>query len=378
MYPRKQRLKFTRNVILKALVLFILVNLIFALIRPIPVLGQISLYNSVYPGRQRLPYGDNPEKAYNINLFNLDAMFASHEVSDGFKPPDEYRILLIGDSSTWGFLLQPDQTLSAQLNSSRLELPDGKQIRAYNLGYPVMSLAKDLMILSHAMRYKPDMIVWLFTLESFPRDKQLFPPLLQHNAQTIRKLIKKHDLNLNPNDSNLINPHLLDLTIIGQRRNLADLIRLQLYGVLWAATGIDQDIPDTYTPLMEDLSRDIDFHNFTPPHLNDDDLALDVLKAGVALSGNVPIVLVNEPMFISEGENSDVRYNFYYPKWAYDDYRQKLTRQCQTHNWQCLDLWDSISPNEFTNTAVHLSDQGSAQLAQYLSQAILQIASSSN
>ena len=118
---------FTRNVIIKALVLFILINLIFVLVRPVPSLGRISLYNSLFPGRQRLPYGDNPEKAYNLSLFNLEAMFASHEITDGIKPPDEYRIILIGDSSTWGFLLPTEQTLSAQLNKASLKLPDGQK-----------------------------------------------------------------------------------------------------------------------------------------------------------------------------------------------------------------------------------------------------------
>ncbi|MCK5430016.1 MAG: hypothetical protein KAI94_11125, partial [Anaerolineales bacterium] len=253
MNTNKSGLHFNRNVIIKAIVLFLLLNLIFALIWPIPSLGRISAYDSIFPGRQRLPYGDNPEKAYNLSLFNLEAMFASHEVTDGFKPPGEYRILLIGDSSTWGFLLPPQQSLSAQLNSAGFMLPDGRQIRAYNLGYPVMSLTKDLLILSYAMHYQPDMIVWLFTLESFPKDKQLFPPLLQHNTELVQELIKTYNLDLDPNDPNLVNHQIFDKTIIGQRRALADLLRLQLYGVLWAATGIDQDIPETYTPRMHDL-----------------------------------------------------------------------------------------------------------------------------
>lgn len=378
MNSNKSGLHFNRNVIIKAIVLFLLLNLIFALIWPIPSLGRISAYNSIFPGRQRLPYGDNPEKAYNLSLFNLEAMFASHEVTDGFKPPGEYRILLIGDSSTWGFLLPPQQSLSAQLNSAGFMLPDGRQIRAYNLGYPVMSLTKDLLILSYAMRYQPDMIVWLFTLESFPKDKQLFPPLLQHNSELVQELIKTYNLDLDPNDPNLVNHQIFDKTIIGQRRALADLLRLQLYGVLWAATGIDQDIPETYTPRMDDLPPEEGFHNLLPPHLSEDDLAIDVLQAGIEMSGDVPILLVNEPMFISNGENSDIRYNFYYPRWAYDDYRQVIYSQCQAQYWHCLDLWDSISPNEFTNSAVHLSPQGSAQLAQYIGQAILQLAANSN
>ncbi|OGO10716.1 MAG: hypothetical protein A2Z66_01275 [Chloroflexi bacterium RBG_13_66_10] len=45
---------------LKAGVLFVLANLVFALLDPMTLLGRISLYNTILPGRARLPYGDNP------------------------------------------------------------------------------------------------------------------------------------------------------------------------------------------------------------------------------------------------------------------------------------------------------------------------------
>ncbi len=48
-------------------------------------------------------------------------MFASHEISAGAKPADEFRVILIGDSSTWGFLLPADQTLAAYLNAQATE-----------------------------------------------------------------------------------------------------------------------------------------------------------------------------------------------------------------------------------------------------------------
>jgi hypothetical protein len=56
--------------------------------------------------------------------------------------------------------------------------------------------------------------------------------------------------------------HILEQTIIGQRRVLADLIRLQLYGVLWAATGIDQYYPEDYRPAQRDLAPDEGYYNF--------------------------------------------------------------------------------------------------------------------
>ena len=82
---------------------------LIAWLYPLPTLGRLSLYNRLLPGRLRLPYGDEPSKAYNLSLYNLEAMFSSHQIGAA-KPPDEYRVILIGDSSTWGFLLPADQT----------------------------------------------------------------------------------------------------------------------------------------------------------------------------------------------------------------------------------------------------------------------------
>lgn len=351
------------RILLKALALYLLANLVFATWYPMPLLGRISLYNNVFPGRLRLPYAENPAKAYNLSLFNLEAMLASHELSFGRKPNDEFRVILIGDSSTWGFLLPAGKTLSAQLDEIGWILPDGRRARFYNLGYPVMSLLKDALILSFAMRYQPDLILWPITLESFPSDKQLAHPLLQNNPALVRNLIENYSLNLDNNSSELLEQPFLERTLIGARRPLADLARLQLYGVLWAATGIDQEIPESYTPRQEDLEADEGFHDLQPPHLQAGDLSFDVLDAGMQMAGGIPVLLVNEPMFISQGQNSHIRYNFFYPRWAYDDYRNMLGEVCQDKGWWCLDLWDAIPGSEFTNSAVHLSETGTRQFA---------------
>jgi hypothetical protein len=365
-------LRFARNVLVKALILFAAANLVFAVWHPMAGLGRISAYNRFFPGRLRLPYGENPDKAYNLSLYNLEAMFASHEISTSPKPPDEYRVIVIGDSSAWGFLLPAQETVSAAINAKRLTLPDGRQVRAYNLGYPVMSLAKDLVILSYAMRFEPDLIVWPLTLESFPYDKQLYPELLQNNAGKVRQLIQTYDLKISPQSTELIDPTFWDRTIAGARRELADLLRLQLYGILWAATGIDQDIPATYTARQEDLPADETFHDLRPPDLHENDLAFDILAAGMTMAGDTPVLIVNEPMFISQGENSDIRYNFFYPRWAYDDYRELMAEISARNNWHYLDLWDFVPPEEFTNSAVHMTSKGAQLLAEKISEFILQ------
>ena len=84
------------------------------------------------------------------------------------------------------------------------------------------------------------------------------------------------------------------------------------------------------------------------------------------MAGDVPVLIVNEPILVSEGKNSHVRYNFFYPRWAYDQYRQLLAEQAQDANWMYVDLWDLVPQEEFTNSAVHLTPKGSRLYYQVL------------
>jgi hypothetical protein len=349
------------GVLLKATLLFVLFNFAFISLQDIP-LGKLSLYNFVFPGRERFPFGETRE-SYNLSLFDLDAMFASHVLAGAEKTPDEYRILLIGDSSVWGTLLVPDQTLAGQLNARPITAC-GKNVHVYNLGYPTISLMKDLMILDQAKQYHPDMIIWLTTLEAFPKDKQFDSPIVANNSERIRRLIGNYQLPMNPDDPALVNPSKWDQTFMSRRRALADLLRLQIYGALWASTGIDQFYPEDYERAQIELKPDDEFHRLTSLQAASfqEALALDVLDAGMS-AAPVPTILVNEPMLISNGLNSNIRYNFFYPRWAYDEYRQLLADHAAARQWHYLDLWDFVPMNEFTNSAIHLTPAGEEMLS---------------
>ncbi len=372
----QKNVRFYADVLLRTLVLLIVFNLFYAALTPGPLLARISAYNSLFPGRTRLPYGENPEREYNMSLSSLEAMFASHEISGKPKSPSEFRVLMIGDSSIWGFLLPPGKTLAAYINEAQVVLPDGRAVHAYNLGYPVMSLAKDLLILNEAMAYEPDLIIWPVTLESFPEDKQLSHPLLQQNPAKVQALSDKYSIDFGMQSPEQIEASFWNDSIIGSRRSLADLLRLQLYGVMWAATGIDHEIPETYTPRQEDLPADTTFHNLPGPYFAKNDLAFDLLSAGQRIAGQVPVILVNEPMFISQGMNSHIRYNFFYPRWAYDDYRQHLESLSRENGWNYLDLWDAVDNHQFTNSAIHMTPEGTRQFAHSLIESIIELAGS--
>jgi hypothetical protein len=218
------------------------------------------------------------------------------------------------------------------------------------------------------------MIVWLVTLESFPNRKQVFTPLVQHNPEIVGELITTYGLNISLDHEGFVFQNLWEKTIIEQRRALADLFRLQMYGVLWTSTGIDQAIPENYTLRQEDFEKDDSYYEFSPPQLSLDDLSFDAIAAGVARSGGVPVLIINEPIFISEGKNSQIRYNFFYPRWAYDSYRQLMDEQSDLNGWNYVDLWDAITSDEFTNTAIHITPEASAQLASLIGESILDIA----
>jgi len=363
--------RFLAGVLVKAALLFAVLNLLFALVYPMGFLGRISLYNSLFPGRERLPFGEDQAHAYNLSMYNLDAMFASLRLNGTPKPADEYRVLVIGDSSVWGTLLKPGETLSGQLDAAHLTC-GGKTVRVYNLGYPTLSVTKDLMLLQEAVqRYQPDRILWMVTLEGLPRELQLNSPLLANNAGRAVSLIHTYNLALDPSDPALVQPSFWDRTLVGARRPLADLVRLQLYGEMWGATGIDQVYPAKFDAAQRDFNTDVTFHGRPGPTLDPASLALDVLPAGVRLAGNVPVTFVNEPILISSGTNSSLRYDFYYPRWAYDQYRQIIGGMAQSQGWQYLDLWNLVDEKQFTNSAIHLTPAAEQMLAARVGQELV-------
>lgn len=358
-------MSFLLRVAVKGLLLFLALNLLVGLVVE-PGLGRVSLYNSLFPGRPRLPFGETPRQAYNFSLFDLDAMFASHEVAAP-AGEGEFRVFLIGDSSVWGTLLRPEETLAGQLNALGLTAPDGRPLRFYNLGYPTISLTKDLLVLDYALRYRPDMVVWLTTLEAFPRDKQLAVPLVENNPARARDLVARYGLDL-PAET-LEPPTFWERTLIGRRKALADGIRLQMYGILWAATGVDQYYPEDFSRAQTDLKADPTFHGSET--LDPAGLALEAFAAAQRALSGAPLLLVNEPILISRGENSDIRYNFYYPRGVYDQYRPLLAETLAEAGIPYLDAWDLAAPERFTNSAIHLDAQGTALLAERVGEAVL-------
>jgi hypothetical protein len=369
--------RFVRNVLLKAIALFVALNLGYALLQPLPWLSRITFYNSILPGRERLPFAENPQDAYSVSLHRLEGMFAAHEISRSKRREDEFRVVVLGDSAVWGWLLEPGQTLSACLNAGDYRTPDGRRLRTYDLGYPVLDILKDTMILEEALKYEPDAVLWFITLASFYPDEQLSHPVVRNNADRARALIKRYDLALDAADLP-DNPPLLERTIIGQRRELADLLRHQVYGIAWWATGVDHTNPKFFQKRLENLlpGDDIFGRQRVEGGWTEQNLSIDVLSAGLDLAArvNAPVLLINEPVFRSSGINSETRYNDYYPRWAFDSWRELMDTLAQRYGWNYLDLWDAAPNDQFTDTVFHLIPAATCEFAAQVAPHVLALA----
>jgi hypothetical protein len=343
------------RIIAKSLILLLAINYGLIFLEKLPF-TDFSSYNTFFTGRERLPFGETPTDSYSLTMNNIDAMLASHRINEN-PGEDNFRIAVIGDSSIWGFLQENNNTLVGILNNKYANQCFDKKIQFFNLGYPSLSILKDLLIIDGIQKYEPDLIIWFITLESLPEKEQLTSPLVLNNPLLINEVIDKYDLDF---EKNRINQ--LGFTLIKRKRELADIWRLQLYGIPWSATGIDQVIPESYSPAQRDFERDEEYKNIAIGELSESDLALDVIRqAEQAIKTD--LVIINEPILISNGSNSDIRYNFYYPRWAYDSYREIAKKYMIENELKYYDLWNTVPESEFTNSAIHLSIEGQKILA---------------
>ena len=349
------------RVIVKAVLILGVLN--FAFIDIEPWLADHQVYNLIVPGRLRLPFaGDNQEMlSYNENLSDdYDAMFASHVISGRYKQPDEYRVILIGDSSMWGYNLPPADILSEQMNRLSLLTCQGKSIRFYDLAYLGTYVPKDLLVLERAVQDQPDLIIWGVTLNALATHDAADLAQIEPQADEMLRLVRGFGLKLDT--SRLQPPSMFQKTALGGKGKIRRWAVFQFDGLLWAATGIDLNVRN-FPPPSNNVSADVAYYGNASLHLRTDRLSFDVIRAGYELAGHVPVLVVNEPIFVANGKNSNVRYNLYYPRWAYDQYREWLSAQMRANGYRYLDLWNMVPSSLFGDTPLHLTSAGESRLA---------------
>lgn len=357
MHPMKHGYLKPLRIIIKSVLLFVIFNYVFILV-PNSVIWRLSLYNTLLSGRPRFTQEND-----------LGLLFNTHEIANSGQHPNEYKVLVLGDSSTWGYLLNPEETFSGVINSSNLETCHKQPVHVYNLGYPKLSLFKDLMLLQEAMKYKPDLIIWMVTLNSTLRETEQHP-IVNNNPETAWELIDKYKLGIEIKSTG--SKSIQQRTFIARKNDFARFIQFQLDGLRWQSTG--EDAHKKYEPIGLDVDTDNTFGGLLPPTLDPYLIEFDVLNAGILIAQDTPIIIVNEPIQIVTGKNREIRYNKNYPRWAYDQYRELMNIQSEQNHWKYRDFWDLLPPTEFTDSAVHRTVNGEKILAREIGKIILETA----
>lgn len=362
------RLASAVRIAVKALAMFLVINVAYAALNPLPALSQASIHNTLIPGRLRVPYGGEEDSGYARSTTNIDLMLAVHEIAGAPNAIDEFRVLLMGNSSAWGYLMDDTETLSENINRQNLVMADGRRVRAFNLAMPGMYATKDLLLMERVNAFKPDLVVWLVNIENFRRAAQSEFFFNCDNLPALRPILERYkigDLSCPFEPSN----SLFRRTLVGQRREIADVLFSQLDGLLWAATGIDHNVLKPRT-LPRQMNSDTDWMGNPGPVMQEDWLVLNAMDAASGLV-KAPMLVVNEPILTLNGINDHLKYNRYFPRWAFDQGSAMIEDRAGKLGMQYLNLWNAVSADQFTDNEVHYTATAAQHVADLIGQAVL-------
>lgn len=362
--PRQMLRVFT-----KALILLIVFDVLQMALGLMPAIDHWPIYRAFTPPTSRLglalQIGDPA-------WWTLDPLLAAHEIAQP-KAPDEYRVILLGDSATFCLYCPTRESIPQALTDLGATI-DGKRVRAYNLAYPGSDWLKDILILKHALNYEPDAIVWLVTAKGsgdqpLPQepDAHLITRL---NAAELPALARAYNLDTWETRRYADAAAWYHQSIWTHGGRLRDWLVLVARTVRSALLQPGKDLTDQYLlpgpPVTSQPIRPVaEINSSLPGYDVMPNRQWELLRAGVQMAheADVPLLIVNEPIYIGSGENSDVNYNSFYERALYDRFRAALTDFVAQQEVPYLDLWNGLPPEDFSNTSLHYNAEGNRRVA---------------
>jgi hypothetical protein len=322
---------------LRVLALFIGFNLLYIAANPIDEGRLPTLYNTVLPGRLRMVWTSG--NGLFVSETRIPRMLADITAARP-KQQDEYRIFVLGSSETWGAYVLPEETVSAVLDSLGLTAPDGRQVRVYNVAFPVPDGLKDLVFADYFLKhhFQPDLI--LFALNLSTLNPPNLHPLLLANPDITDAVVQAYRL------SDI--PHLDDLSqavqppawerhnFLAERGDLAAWLTNQAYGFAWTLTGIDFNLPELGQ--QKEYADHVEWTNHRPGLLEALQQAAESHQAEVML-------------YASPSASSAPLFN----RW--------IRGEAERLNLPFLDCRQLLPVSEFTNTRLHITPRGHKELA---------------
>ena len=90
------------------------------------------------------------------------------------KPPDTFRVLLLGDSVTEGAQVAHEETMAARLGPALADLAGGRRVETVNAGVAGFGTGQQLLFLEReGLAYEPDLVILVFTIANDAADNSI-------------------------------------------------------------------------------------------------------------------------------------------------------------------------------------------------------------
>ncbi len=346
--------------LLKAFLIAGIINaaLVFSRVNIVREIITLNTWDLLDKGRSRLAY---PSDFQNGQL-PLEALLAAHEISIRANNPDEYRVVLLGESGIAGWGVSDEQTVSAQLTAQGVMI-GSQRVVAYNLGYPQPGVARDLLILDAAMPYDPDLIIWFVTpaaLDNDPDPTGANRVFYEINRERLHMLAGSYPL-LEGWYSQQSSLYLSEPAVWESLMGIRDqeLLPIWLNSLFYPWVPPDLGVSDRRIGL-EPVPQEARYRDEDPGFTPMPNETWQILRVGCqrATNGGAGFLIVNEPISVGALGSSEINYNAHYQRALYDRYRLALAEFTRTHGVWYADLWDVIPAAHFTDTPIHADGQG--------------------
>lgn len=346
--------------LIKGIGLLLIFDALFILLHPLDALLQHSIYGAILPRQTRIvpSTGD-----ISYDLLPVETLLSGHRIALP-KAPDEFRIVILGDSGINGWGTPDDQTITGLLTRTSAPI-NGKRVIAYNLAFFGPSAMRDLIIADASLKYQPDLIVLFVTLIGFQnRNPDL---LIAANLPRMTRLTQQFNLtDINAQTYGHYEDAWWQRSIFMQRTTLYRWVQFQAKAFepheMISVTNNAKIEPLPPTPVESSSGASY------APVLNPSWAAL----SAISHISTTPVLIVNEPILVmpSTALNATINYDTFFGRAIYDQYRQKFNAYCVEHQLWCTDMWNALSPDDFTDSPLHHTAHGNQIIVVLTQQAI--------
>jgi len=311
------------------------------------------LYRSFTPPTERLGLANQIGDPI---WWTLDPLLDAHQIARP-KAPDEFRVIFLAIRPR--FACTADRLRRSPASSRQLGAAfDGKRVVGYNLAYPGSDWLKDVLILKHALKYQPDAIVWLVTAKETgdqPLPQEPDAHLITRiNAAELPALARQFNLDTWETERYADADAWYQRSIFTHGGRYRDWLLLLVRSFRNAVIYPNKDLTQEYllpgepittkpVPAIAEINSALPGYGMFPNR------QWELLRAGqqMADEASVPLLVVNEPIYLASGPNTDVNYNPFYERNLYDRFRAALTDFTHQHAMTYLDLWNALPAEIF-------------------------------